>query len=178
MITSENCFEPALKYTWVIFENTLAFLDIKLSVNDNGLSTSVHDKPIDSHNCLIHSSSHPQHVKNVISSSQFLRLMRICSDDSDFNNKCKEISQFFKKRCSTDSAVTTGKHRDQQIDRETALQTSQNEKANIFPFTHYPQNLAIKNVILKNFAILPNDPGTINTYFLYHNSFHSNWTKA
>ena len=48
-ITSVNSFYPALKYTWEISEHSLAFLDIKLSINDNGLSISVHYKPIDSH---------------------------------------------------------------------------------------------------------------------------------
>ena len=51
-------------------ENSLAFLDIKLSINDNGLSTSVRYKPTDSHNYLLHSSSHPQHVKKAIPFSQ------------------------------------------------------------------------------------------------------------
>ena len=37
-----------------------------------------------------------------------------------FNNKCEEMCQFFKKRGYPDSAVTTGKHRAQEIDRETA----------------------------------------------------------
>ena len=55
-INSVNSFHPALKYTWEISENSLAFLDIKLSINDNGLSTSVHYKPTDSHNYLLHSS--------------------------------------------------------------------------------------------------------------------------
>ena len=41
-IKSVNSFHPALKYTWEISENSLAFLDIKLSINDNGLSTTVH----------------------------------------------------------------------------------------------------------------------------------------
>ena len=86
-INSVNSFHPALKYTWEISENSLAFLDIKLSINDNGLSTSVHYKPTDSHNYLLHSSSHPQHVKNAIPFSQFLRLRRLCSDNTDFNNK-------------------------------------------------------------------------------------------
>ena len=60
------------------------------------------------------------------------------------------------------SAVTTGKQRTQEIDRETALQTSQNEETNRIPFTltYHPQNLAIKNVILKNFKILRDDPKT------------------
>ena len=61
-----NYFHPALKYTWEISENSLAFFDIKLAINDNGLPTSVHYKPTDSHNYLLHSSSHPQHVKNAI----------------------------------------------------------------------------------------------------------------
>ena len=141
-IDSVNSFHPALKYTWEISENSLAFLDIQLSINDNGLSTSVHYKPTDSHNYFLHSSSHPQHVKNAIPFSQFLRLRRLCSDDTDFNNKCEEMCQFFKKRGYTDSAVTTGKHRAQEIDRETILQTSQNEETDRIPFTltYHPQN--------------------------------------
>ena len=70
------------------------------------------------------------------------------------------MCQFSKKRGYPDSAVTTGKHLAQEIDRETALKTSQNEENNRIPFTltHHPQNLAVKNVILKNFKILGNDP--------------------
>ena len=67
-----------------------------------------------------------------------------------------------------DSAVTTGKHRAQEIDRETALQTSHNEGINRIPFT-----ISIhitKNVILKSFKILRNDPETHispnTTYFI------------
>ena len=122
----------------------------------------MHYKPPDSHNYLLHSSSHPQHVKNAIPFSQFLRLRRLCSNDSDFNNKCEEMCQFFKKRGYPDSAITTGKHRAQEIDRNTALQSPQDEETNRIPFTltYHPQNLAVKNVILKNFKILRNDPET------------------
>ena len=76
-------------------ENSLAFIDIKLSINDNGLSSSVQYKQTDSHNCLLESSFHPQPVKNAIPFSQFLTLRRLCSDNSDFNNKCEEMCQFF-----------------------------------------------------------------------------------
>ena len=123
--------------------------------------------------------SHPQHVKNSIPFSQFLRLRRLCSDDFDFNNKCEVMCQFFKKRDYPDSTVTTGKYRAQEIDRQIALQTSQNEETNRIPFTltYHSLNLAIKNAILKNFKILRNDP-KLNTYFLYHHLFHSNVTKT
>ena len=167
-ITAVNSFHPALKYTWEISEISLAFLDIKISINGNSLSTSVHYKPTDSHNYLLHLSSHLQHVKYAIPFSQFLRLRRLCSNDSDFNNKCEEMYQFFKKRGYPDSAVTTGKHRAQEIDRNTALQSPQNEETNRIPFTltYHPQNLAVKNVILKNFKILRNDPETKHIFSL------------
>ena len=69
-ITAVNWFHPALKYTWEISETSLVFLDIKLSIEGNGLCTSVHYKPTDSHSYLLHSSSHPSHVKNSIPYSQ------------------------------------------------------------------------------------------------------------
>ena len=89
-ITAVNSFHPALKYTWEISDTSLAFLDIKVSVEGNGLCTSVHYKPTDSHSCLLYSSSHPSHVKNSIPYSQFLRLVVTCSEDSDFSLKSEE----------------------------------------------------------------------------------------
>ena len=41
-ITAVNSFHPALKYTWEISDTSLAFLDIEVSVEGNGLCTSVH----------------------------------------------------------------------------------------------------------------------------------------
>ena len=64
-ITAVNSFHPALSNT------CLAFLDIKLSIEGNGLCTSVHYKPTDSYSYLLYSSSHP-HVKNSIPYSQLL----------------------------------------------------------------------------------------------------------
>ena len=72
------------------------------------------------------------------------------------------------RRCAgySDSAVTTDKHRAQEIVPEIALQTSQNEETDRIPFTltYHPQNLSIKNFILK---IHRNYPKT---------KFHSNAT--
>ena len=68
-ITSVNSSHPALKYTWAVSECSIALLDINFSISGNRLSTSVHYKPTDSHSYLLHSSSHPAHVKNSISYS-------------------------------------------------------------------------------------------------------------
>ena len=53
-------------------------------------------------------------------------------------------------------------HRAQQIDRQSALQTSQKEKNDRIPFTltFHPHNNPVKAIILNNFKILQNDPKT------------------
>ena len=60
----------------------------------------MHYKPTDSHNYLLHSSSHSQQVKYAIPFSQFLRLKRLCSNDSDFNNKCEEMFRCHQRQTS------------------------------------------------------------------------------
>ena len=161
-ITAVNSFHLALKYTWEISDTSLAFLDIKLSIESNGLCTSLHYKPTDSHSYFLYSSSHPSHVKNYIPYSQLLRLRRLCSEDSDFSIKSEEMCHFFDKRSYPASVVQAGHHRAQQIDRQSALQTSQKENKNRIPFTltFHPHNHAVKSIILKNFKLLQNDPDT------------------
>ena len=86
-----------------------------------------------SHTYLLYSSSHPSHVMNSIAYSQFLRLRRLCSDDSDFSNKSEFMCQFCEKRGCPTSVVQTGHHRAQQIDRQSTPQTSQKEKNDRIP---------------------------------------------
>ena len=126
-ITSVNSFHPALKYTWVVSECSIAFLDTNVSISGNRLSTSVHYKPTDSHSYLLHSSSHPAHVKNSIPYSQFLRLRRLCSDDTDFSEKAEEMCQFFKTRGYPDPVIHNSKHRAQSVHPQSAPLSSHNK---------------------------------------------------
>ena len=137
--------------TWEISETSLAFLDIKVSTSGNGLCTSVHYKPTDSHSYLLYSSSHPSHVTNSIPYSQFFRLRRLCSDDSDFPSKSEDMCQFFEKRGYSVSVVKSGHHGAQQFDRQSAPQRSQKDKNDRIPFTltSHPHNHAVKGIILK-----------------------------
>ena len=159
-ITAVNSFHPALKYTWEISDTD--FFSISGYQSFNGLYTSVHYKPTDSHSYLLYSSSHSSHVKNSIPYCQFLRLRRLCSDDSDFSLKSEEMCNFFNKRGYPASVVQAGHHRAQQIDRQSALQTSQRDNNDRIPFTltFYPHNHAVKSIILKNFKLLQNDLDT------------------
>ena len=55
------------------------------------------------------------HTKNSIPFSQFLRLHRLCSNDSDFPEKSEAMSQFFDKRGYPSSFAQVGHHHAQQI---------------------------------------------------------------
>ena len=123
----------------------------KLSIEGNGLCTSVHCKPTDSHSYLLYSSSHSSHVKNSIPYSQLFRLRRLCSEDFDFSLKSEEMCHFFDKSGYPASVVQAGHHRAQQIDRQSALQTSKKENNNRIPFTltFHPHNHAVKSIMLK-----------------------------
>ena len=70
--------------------------------------------------------------------------------------------KFFNKRGYPASVVQAGHHRAQQIDRQSALQTSQRDNNDriAFTLTFHPHNHAVKSIILKNFKLLQNDPDT------------------
>ena len=74
------------------------------------------------------------------------------------------MGEFFDKRGYHASVVQAGHHRAQQIDGQSALQTSQKENntSNRIPFTltFHPHNHAVKSISLKNFKLLQNDPDT------------------
>ena len=84
----------------------------------------------------------------------FIRLRRLCSDDSDFSEKSEGMCQFFDKRGYPVSVVQAG--------RQSALQTAEKENTDRIPFilTFHPHNHAVKSIILKNFKLLQNDSET------------------
>ena len=156
--------------------NTQKRKDIVIKAADKG---NVFYKPTDSHSYLLYSSSHPSHVKNSIPFSQFLRLRRLCGDDSDFSEKSEAMCQFFDKRGYPVSVVQAGHHRAQQIDRQSALQTAEKENTDRIPFTptFHPHNHAVNLSFLKTL----NYSKTIRRLaisFPNPHLFHSNMTKT
>ena len=72
------------------------------------------------------------------------------------------MCQFFDKRGYPVSLVQAGRHRAQQIDRQSALQTAEEENSDRirFTLTFHPHNHAVKSIILKNSKRLQNDSET------------------
>ena len=163
-----NEFHPALQFTWEISETRVSFLDILVSINGNRLTTSVFYKPTDSHNYLLFSYIHPKHTKRSIPFSQFLRLRRLCSEDEDFQSKSLEMKIFFVERGYPSSLVDTALSKATNIPCLDTLRdpVSSTPRLNQTPLvlTHHLFNFSIRDVILKNFHILQNDPQTSSIF--------------
>ena len=158
-----NNFHPALQFTWEICEASVSFLDILVSTNGNRLTTSVFYKPTDSHSYLLYSSSHPNHNKQPIPFSQFLRLRRLCSEDEDFQSKGLEMREFFVQRGYPTSLLDTAFLKASQIPQSDTLSNSVTNVTD-----HYRTALVLafhRDVIRKNFNILKNDPETSSIFF-------------
>ena len=74
-----NNFHPTIKFTMDIMkDNVIPFLDVLVKLEeDYTTSTDVYYKPTDTHQYLMTSSCHPEHVKKSIFYSQGLRLRLI-----------------------------------------------------------------------------------------------------
>ena len=113
-------FHPAVEFTFDIAKK-VNFLDISLSIESVGISTSVYYKSNDSHLYLDYQSNHSPSCKNAIPYSQFLRLRRLCSNDEDFKVKVNEMSQFFLDRGYPLCVVTSARENVFKTSRETLL---------------------------------------------------------
>ena len=87
------------------------------------------------------------------------------------------MCQFFDKCGYPVSVVQAGYHRAQQIDRQSALQTAENENADhtLFTPTFHPHNHAVKSIILNNFELLQIDSETGTIFFPTY--FIQTWQK-
>ena len=153
-------------------------IDVDKPQHDSGVHDLIAYKPTDSHYYLLHLSSRPQQVKNSIPFPQFFRLRRLCSDNSDFNSKCKEMSQFFKNVAALTLLSPQAGIVPKKSIKKPHYKRHKAKKPTEFhsPSPTVPQNLAVKNVILKNFkfsAMIPK----LNIYFFDLLLFHSNATK-
>ena len=89
-----NSLNSNLQFTIEIGGSELCFLDLKLTLADIKIQTTVYSKPTDSHLYLQASSCHLLPSILGIPKGVVLRLRRICSTDEVYNNKSKEYKAY------------------------------------------------------------------------------------
>ena len=86
-------------FTWLRYiDESIPFLDLRVTLSQGKLETDLHIKPIDRQQYLHYSSSYPGHTKRSIVYSQTLRVARVCSHKADFRKHTTEMKSWFLKR--------------------------------------------------------------------------------
>ena len=147
-------FHPALQFEYQISSSCLSFLDIKLQITDNHITTSIFYKETDSHSYLHNDSSHNPKCITSIPFSELLRLRRLCSDDEDFKTKANEMSTFFSNCNYSPNTIQSAINRTSKISQAEALQPRPKQsttKRTPLVLTYHPHMHRIKRIFLRNF---------------------------
>jgi len=155
-----NDFHPAIDFTYVVSESKVTFLDVEVHSNNNQIETTIHYKQTDSHSYLDYSSNHPTACKNGIPFGQFLRLRRICSNEADFRDKSREMTNFFLERGYSKAIVSRANIKCSAITRADALKSAKKLKVSKIPLvlTYDKVNQQIASIVQKQFKSLSRDP--------------------
>ena len=93
-----NSCSTHIKFTTETSKETIPFLDTSVIIQGTNIMTTLYTKLTDSHNYLYYDSAHPQKCKDSIPYSQFLRVRRICTVNSDFDKNTNELCKYFLRR--------------------------------------------------------------------------------
>ncbi|KAL2083743.1 hypothetical protein ACEWY4_021516 [Coilia grayii] len=154
---------PNLKFTMEYSAKSIHFLDLLITVNNDGqLETSIYRKETDRNTILHASSFHPDHLIDNIPYGQFIRLRRICSIEEDYVAKAQEMCDRFKQRGYSQTQIDTAMGRANQKDRRELLYPQpvqhNNEKGITFVSQYSTAFKQVKKIINKHWRILECDP--------------------
>jgi hypothetical protein len=112
---------PAFKFTSTDPSKVLEFLDIELSISEEGFTTRRFSKPTDKRSLLHFTSEHPNHVKRAIPYGVALRMRRLCSRQEDFIQNLIDEARILKARGYPDEPIIHGFARAMTIPRQKTL---------------------------------------------------------
>ena len=93
-VTLLNSSHKTIKFTHEVSPSKINFLDVTVLLHNNSIATDLHVKSTDTHQYLLSSSCHPNHIKKSILYSLALRIRRICSTDDNYKQRTDENLEF------------------------------------------------------------------------------------
>ena len=168
-----NNFHKTIKFTNEWSHTKINFLDTTVKVNiDNKLYTDLYVKPTDTNSYLNYNSAHPPNCKNSLPYSQFLRIKRICTKDSDYlRNIEKKTNEFKAKNYPMeilDAALTKVEKlkRQELIQKKNKVSEDQNKVKNetYLTCTFRPNYQKAPKIVKKNWDILARSATTKETH--------------
>ena len=147
-----NSQHSSIKFTFEYSSKSVNFLDVQVIRVKDKLVTDLYVKPTDTHQYLDASSCHVFHSKRAIPYSQALRLNRICSEPSFFDQRCDQLALWLKKRGYSDKLIRQEILKARKPKRDDLLFREQKDKKSrgrklVFNLTYHPAFSQIKNIL-------------------------------
>ena len=156
-----NSLNKDLQYTMEIGGTQLCFLDVKLSIMNGRLETTVYSKPTNSHLYLHSSSCHSKSSIKGIPKGVALRLRRLCSTDNEFDAKAVEYEEHLKNRGYNKRMVRKPFADIRKKSREDArlpISKENGEKKIIFSTKYNPRGPNVNKIVKEYLPILQQVP--------------------
>ena len=83
--------EKRIKVEAKICRKQAVFLDVRLDIENNEVTTGLYVKPSDRTSYLHAGSDHPSHMKGAIARGQMKRIRRICSKENEYEQEAERI---------------------------------------------------------------------------------------
>jgi hypothetical protein len=90
---------PTIKFSLDFSDKEIPFLDTLVKKQGTKIITDLSRQPTDSSDYLLYNSSPPQTCKDSIPYSQFLRVTRVCTNMTDFEEHVLKMSRHFLRNC-------------------------------------------------------------------------------
>ena len=152
-----NQINKHIQFEQVASKDKIPCLDVSV-INENGkLHTDLYSKPTDKHQYLYSHSCHPKHTKNSLPYCLALRLRRICSKKTYFNQRAKEMEHHLLQRGYTKGCIRDAITKASSISREDALvdKTNDNQLTRVpFVVTYNPKLPSLLNILKESQSIL------------------------
>ena len=154
-LNSLNEFDPCIKFTYESDKESIAFLDIKVSLRNGKVFTDLYVKPTDRHQYLHYLSAHPYHTKKSVIFSQTLRISRLCSSEKDFEDRKEEMKSQFRKREYPENLIRSEINKVKFSNfRPKNSYKNHNMKGIPLVVTYHPLLKSLSGIIDKNVSIL------------------------
>ena len=154
-VTYLNNLTPTIKFNMECSRSEIPFLDTRVLLQKGKLSTTLYTKPTDKNSLLHATSAHPPALKKGLPYSQFLRLKRICSSQSDYekekDNMYKNFIERGYPRKWLDSALT-------KLENENQVPKIKKKHSCACITTYNPQSNDLRSIIEKHWHVLSADP--------------------
>lgn len=116
-----NSQNPSIVLNFEQSENSVSFLDVLVSIRAGRIRTNLFRKPTDTLHYLDFQSCHPTSHKLPIAYSQALRIRKICSDNRDAKEHCRELLLALVRRGYPRHLCSNRIAKAMSVDRETLI---------------------------------------------------------